>query len=213
MGLFKQKEEVKEQEVSPIVNEIIGKPKLIGIVANVNEGKSNLIYHIIDNVKVNYKTRLYAYGLRCEVEGVETIYSVEELESIQNSVIIIDEFMSLFDLDDRHQKRMIENTFRLVNHNNNILILCGLAENYKKFISNKLDMIMLKKVSFGDFINGSRIKKVCQNYCGMEKGSTVLMLEKDEVVFYDGKNYRKHPIPYMEKYDSKKNNVPIFVKK
>jgi len=196
-----------------IISHVVGKPKLIGIVANVNEGKSNLIYHLIDDTIKNYKTKVFAYGLRCSVKGVTSIHSVEELEEIKNSLIIIDEFMSLFDLDNRKQKKMIENTFRLINHNNNILILCGLGENYKKFIANKLDAVIFKKVSYGDFINGSHIKNICHNYCGDEKGSKVLSLDKGEALIFDGKSYHKHEIPYLKKYDSKQKNIEIFKKK
>ena len=34
---------------------------------------------------------------------------------------------------------MIENTLRLINHNNNILLLCGLPKNFKKIIAGKID--------------------------------------------------------------------------
>ena len=44
---------------------------------------------------------------------------VRELERARDSLIFLDEFYTLFDLDDRKKKRQIERTFRLINHNNN----------------------------------------------------------------------------------------------
>ena len=153
--------------------DLCNKPKIIAIVGDVNTGKSNLLYHIIEDLKKFGNFSLYTYGLRLNVKSKQ-IYSVNELEQIKNSIIILDEVMSLWDLDNRMAKKQIENSLRLINHNNNILIICMLPENAKKFIAGKLDQVIFKKVTFSDFINGSRTKQVCMNYKGAEKGSAVL---------------------------------------
>lgn len=195
-----------------MIGKIIGKPKLIGLIGDVNEGKSMVLYFIIEELRKNHKFKLYSYGLRCEIKECSIFYDIEELEQIKNSLIIIDELMSLFDLDNRKQKRQIENTLRLIHHNNNIVILCGVPENFKKFISNKLDMVIFKKVKFGDFINGSRVKRICLNYSGLEKGSSVLNLEVNETLLYNGKTYFKFKIPYLKKYDTKSGKKEIIKK-
>jgi len=88
-----------------------------------------------------------------------------------DSIVIIDEFASLFDVDDRKQKKQIENTLRLVYHRNNVVLFCGLPENFKKFIASKLDAIITNSVVCGDFINGSRTKAIVINYGGDERGT------------------------------------------
>src|SRR3990167_286915 len=192
------------------IREIFNKPKIIGIVANVNQGKSNLIYYTIAELQKEGKFDLYTYGLRCNIPIAKAINSVQEMESVRNSILVIDEMFNLFDLDNRKVKAQIENTLRLINHNNNILVLCGVGENYKKFLSSKLDVIIYKKINFADLINGSRVKNVILNYKGEEAGSTLLNLPIDEALVFDGLHYQKIKVPYQQEQDSKANNEQII---
>jgi len=188
-------------------------PSVIGIVSDGNQGKSNLIYWILEELSKKYNFRKYAYGLRCGIVGVVPVSSVEEIEQIRNSLIIIDEFSSLFDLENRKERNSIENTFRLLFHNNNIVILSGHGENFKKFISAKCSSVIFKKSTIADLINGSSIKNVLLNYKGMERGSTILNLKENEAIIFDGLHYTKIDIPYLSQYDTKAKNVPIFLPK
>lgn len=194
------------------ISELFGKPKIISIIANANEGKSNLIYYLIEEVKKDFpKTKIWVYGLRCPLNKVEVFHSINELEVIKDSIIFVDEFMSLIDLDNRKNKQKVENTLRLIFHNNNVLILVGLPENFKKFISSKTDVFIYKRVTFADFINGSTAKQRIMEYNGYEKGSTILNLDKGEAILYN-KRYSFVNIPYLKKYDTKKDNPDILQK-
>lgn len=122
----------------------------------------------------------------------------------------MDEFNSLFDLDNRKIRKQTENTLRLINHNNNILILCGVPENFKKFISAKLDKMVFKKTTLSDCINGSRVKTILQQYKGSEMGSEVLNLDSNEALIYDGVHYEHFEVEYLKKFDTKKDNKPVF---
>ena len=187
-------------------------PKIIGVVADQNEGKSNLIYHLVDELR-QYKCRIFAYGLRSRLVGVNEIYSVEELEQIRNSIVILDEFDNLFDLDNRKITKQIEKSIRLIFHNNNVLLLCGLGENFKKFVSAKLHYLIFKKITFADLVNGSRVKSIIMQYNGLEKGMSVINIPKNECIIFDGNHYTKLIIPLMKDFDSKAENVPIIVQK
>jgi len=190
------------------------KKSFIGaVIGDAHTGKSNLLYHIIDTLKENYNFKLYTFGLKSDLEVANKIYSLDELEKIKDSVIFLDEFYDLFDLEDRHNKSIAERTMRLLFHNNNIIILCGLPENYKKFISAKINVIFYKQCTFEDFINGSSVKKNILKYHGESRGSSILHLDKNECVIYDGKHYENYEVPYLESKDSKRNNVDILVKK
>lgn len=188
------------------------KPKVISIIADVHQGKSNLIYHLAEELQKEYSFNLYTFGLKNQVPNAKEINSLDELEEIRDSLIFLDEFYSLFDLEDRKKKKQIEITLRLINHNNNILVLVGLPENFKKFISAKIDVCFYKKVKLDDFINGSRVKKNLQDYQGTYKGSKTLNLAQNQVLVFD-KDYNLFDVPYLEKYDSKKDNIDIFVRK
>jgi hypothetical protein len=185
-------------------------PKLIGIVGDANSGKSNLLYFVISQLRETYSFGLYTYGLRAHVVGEQKIYSVEQLEVIHDSIIIIDEFASMFDIDDRREKKQIEQTLRLIFHNNNVVLLCGLPENYKKFIASKLDAVIFKRCALGDFINGSRVKKIAFNYRGYELGAAVLNVENNSAIVYNGSFYHRVRVPYIEATDTKASNAPIL---
>ncbi len=195
------------------MKKLFSKPSIIGVCGDVNTGKSMLLYHVLEKLAKDSKFNLYTYGLRLNFPNAQQIYSVEEMEQITDSLIIVDELSSLFDLDNRKIKKQIENSLRLINHNNNILILCGTPENFKKFISAKLDVVFLKKTTLADCVNGSRLKNIIMSYKGNERGSAVLNLRVNEVILFDGKHYSKIDVPYYQKYDSKKENVAIFVRK
>ena len=190
------------QEIITILN----KPTIISIVGDTNTGKTNTIHSIINEINKEYQTNTHSFKA-----GIgEPIHSLEELEQIQNSIIIIDEFIELFDLDDRKKVKQIENTLSLTHHNNNIIILIGLPENFKKFISSKCEYIIYKKSTLKDFINGSRHKSALNSYIGHEKGSTILNLQPQESLIYKGLKWLKIETKYIKKEDTKKNNENIL---
>jgi len=190
---------------------LFNKPKIIGICGNANEAKSNLIYWILNELTKDHKPTIYIYGLKVKLANTTDVNSIEELEQIKDGIIIIDEMTNLFDLTNRKIRRQIENTIRLIFHNNNILLLCGLGENFKKFLSAKLNAIIFKKTTIADLINGSTIKNILLSYKGSEMGTSILNLGLSEALLFDGLHYTKLNIPYMKEFDTKKDNVPILV--
>jgi hypothetical protein len=186
------------------------KPRIIGVVGDVNTGKSMLLYNMVEAWSKAHTFRLFYYGLREDLPKGVRVNSVQEIEGIRNSIIIIDELSSLFDLDNRKIKTIIENSLRLINHNNNVLILCGVPENFKKFISAKLDMLIFKKSAIADFINGSRAKNILMAYRGVEKGSEVLNMGVGEALVYDGNHYSKVVVNYLPQYDTKRGNQSVL---
>ena len=191
------------------MRELFDKPKLIGLIGNVNVGKSNLIYHIIEELRKDSDFNLVTFGLKSVIKNSKQIWSLEELEQVTNSLIVIDETFSLFDIDNRTKKKQIEETFRLLHHNNNILIMSLLPENCKKFISSKLDAMIFKKCSMADFINGSTAKRIATNYRGPEKGTTLLDIKVDKALIFDS-TYSVIDVPYLPAHDSKKGNQQII---
>jgi len=192
------------------IKKLFNEPKIIGLLGMPNSAKSNLLYYFITELQKKGKFNLYHFGLRKDIGG-NKINSVKELEQIKDSLVIIDEMETIFNLENRKHKRQIENSLRMIFHNNNILILCSVSENFKKFISAKCDVIIYKKLFYSDLINGSRVKNVLMDYQDINnvKGSEVLNLEKNQALIYDG-NYEIVNIPYLKKYDSKINNKNIF---
>lgn len=189
--------------------ELFKTPKIIGVVGNPNSGKSNLLYFLVSQLREKYAFNLYTYGLKFSLNE-QRIHSVEELEVVRNSIVLIDEVSTIFNIEDRAEKRQIEQSIRLIHHNNNVLVFSALPETYKKFISSKLDAIILKRATIGDAINGSRVKKVITNYRGDELGAAILNIPNDTALVYDGTHYFPVNIPLMREYDSKANNPVIL---
>jgi hypothetical protein len=188
---------------------LFDKPSVIGLVANIDEGKSNLLYYLISNLVKQGNKNIISFGLRLGV-GETKIYSLEELERCRDKIIFLDELMTLFDLDNRMTKKQIENTLRLVVHNNNILVLCGLPENFKKFLCGKISTWIYKRVTLEDFINGSSAKGHIVAYHGNERGSEILDLGKGEALVFNGQ-YNKMQIPYLKEFDTKAHNKPLRI--
>jgi len=201
---------IKPEQISLLIS-LFNKPKRIALVGDANAGKSNLLYYLIRELQAGYTFNLYNFGLEKYTGGIK-INSLEELEQICNSVVIIDEFYSLFDLEDRKKRRSIEKSLRLIFHHNNILLLCGLPENFKKYISSMIDMFIFQKSTLSQFINGSRIKEICLNYSGNELGSSILNLKENQAIIYE-KHYEKMEVPYMKDYDTKRENRSIICAK
>jgi len=184
------------------------KPKLVGLIGDVNSAKSNTLYHIIETLKKDATFNLHTYGLKFP-QGHE-IFSIDELEQIENSIIIIDEVFNLFNLGNAKDKRQIENTLRLIHHRNNVLILSLLPENSKKFLASKIDTFIFKKCSIADCINGSMTKRIINQYCGPEKGTTTLNIPIDKALFFNGKSFNMIDVDYYPEFDSKAGNKPIL---
>jgi hypothetical protein len=199
------------------VEDIFSDPSIraIGLIADPNQGKSNVIYYCIKAIQKHYNAKMYAYGLRVMFEGVQRINSIEELESISNSVIFLDEFPSLFSLNNRRQKEKFEESARKIYHSNNILIICGLPHNFDKFLSGLLNAIIFKQATLVDFIQRSPAERIIASFSPaigsqIQKGSRMLTMPKDVALVYDGQHYWDVDVPYIEEGDAKRFNQPIL---
>jgi len=189
--------------------------RAIGLISDPNQGKSNTIYHCIKALQAKYDAKMYAYGLRVMFDGVQRINSIEELERITNSVIFLDEFPSLFSLNNRRQVEKFEESMRKIYHSNNIVIICGLPHNFTKFLSGLLNAIIFKQSTLVDFIQRSPAERIIASFSpaigsNIQKGSRMLTMPKDVALVYDGEHYWDVDVPYVEEGDAKRFNAPIL---
>ena len=191
--------------------------RIIGIVGNPNEAKSNTIYHMIDILKTRTDAKIYAYGLRNKLENVQDLHRISELETLRDSVIFIDEFYDLFRMSNRKAAEKAEDSLRTIYHQNNIMILCGLPHNFNKFVSGLLQAVIFKQSSLEDFIQRSSLQQFVTSYSGgfeVKKASAILSMPKHiALVWMGGKHSYEVEIPYNEAGDSKRFNKPVIVLK
>lgn len=185
------------------------------VVGMSNVGKSLLLYQLIAQYKAQYKGEVWVYGMNESITDklkVKSFRSLLELEKITNSIVIVDEVGTLFDLEDRKQRKQIETILRLVNHNGNKILLSGLPFDFKKFLCAKAKVFIFKALNITDMINGSLAKEIITQYKGEEKGIFSLQIPVGEALVYDG-NYHTETFDYNKDYDTKLKNVDLFVQK
>jgi hypothetical protein len=201
--------------------DILEKPDIrsIGVLADIHQGKTNLIQCAIKSIREKYVAKMYSYGLPTHNEGVVKINSIEELEKITNSWIFIDEFPSLFSLSNRRQIELFERSMSLVfqaNVNNRILI-CGHPHSFNKFLGALLQIMIFKQITLSDLIQRSPTERVIAAYSSdmgsiVQKGSRVLAMPKNIALVYDAVtgHYSEVEIKYMQETDMKLFAKPIM---
>lgn len=204
------------------IEDIFKEPSIrsVGIIADINQGKSNVIYHSIKAIQLHCtKPSIYTYGLISSLDGVQKINSVEELEKISNSVIFIDEFPNLFSLSNKRQVEMFEKSMRLVFQReiNNVVVICGLPHNFNKFLGGLLQIMIFKQLNLVDLIQRSPTERVIASYSNtlgsrVQKGSRVLAMPKDTALIYDtiDGHYYETIIPHNTETDTKIGIKPIL---
>ena len=186
------------------------------LVGQTSSGKTMLFANMAAEYSYKYTGNVYCYGLKKEITDqldVTVFSSVRELEKIQNGIILVDEVGALFDLDNRKQKRMVENTLRLIDHHNNHMVFSGLPPDFKKFLSAKATCFMYMSLTISDLINGSLTKTTLLEYREKELGAYVLSVNKGEVLCYDDGGFWIDKFPYVEKFDTKRSNINLFQKR
>jgi len=210
------KSDIKIREVEDIF--LDPSMRVIGIIADPNTGKSNTIYHMIGILKKKcVAVKMYSYGLRMPVEGVQDIHTIAELETIRDSVIFVDEFYDMMNMSNRKSAEKAERSLRTIYHSNNIMILCGLPHNFNKFVSGLLNAVIFKQCTLEDFIQRSTVQQLISSYSGgflVKKGQAVLaMAQEVALIHVGGKHFHEVEIPYIKSHDTKRFNKPILVYK
>lgn len=192
----------------------------LAVVGDVNQAKSNTLYAIIKALQDRYDATIWASGLRVSLDGVENLNSIKELETIYNSVVIVDEFPDWYDESNAGQRRDFEKSIRKIWQSNNILIMCGLPRNFNKRIGAMMQAIIFKQCTLTDFVQRSPMDAAIKSYSSsfggqIQKGSTMLTMPKDIALYHEVGNHHwwELDIPYIEEGDAKRFNPPILREK
>ena len=193
-------------------------PQIIEVIADQNQGKSNFIHALVADLQKEYDMDIVTYAVDAEIEGARQISSIAELERCQNSLIIIDEFYTLFGLNtNKRNFELIDKAMSTVYHpeRNNVWVLIGLPHHFNKQISSRATKMVFKQTTLADLVNGSQAKRVVTEYKRPELGASALLVGKDEAMMYDCKTgeYTWMKVPHMTEKDVKLSNAPIFRKK
>ena len=193
--------------------------RVIGVVADKNQGKSNLLYNIIDIIQRKApQTNIVGFRLSINVPGVTSLGTLEELSMVSNSTIIIDELKTLVDLDNRREVKTLMTILQTLYHpgRNNTVFLCGLAHNFNGKISGELEAIIFKQTTIISIIKRSNLDYILRSLSSEGKASkneyTLVMPKENALIYHPGMGKRWHciEVPYLERYDVKKDNEPVI---
>jgi len=189
----------------------------IAVVADVNQGKTNVLNALIKAIKARYDASVWASGLRNKIEGVHTLNSVAELEVLYNSVVIVDEFPDFYDITNKRQQEMFEKSVRKIFHSNNLLIICGLPRNFNTRLGSIMQAVLFKQSTLNDFIQRSPMEKIIKSFSShygslIQKGSDMLTMPLDLTLYHEvgSKHWWELEVPYVKEGDAKKDNPLIL---
>lgn len=189
--------------------------RVIGVVSDPNEGKSNVVKHLIQVFQKHAKnTRLVGFKLP-SMPGVHSIHSITDLERVTNSVIFADEFTDMVDMTNARQRKALFDTVRVINHPsaNNILFLMGMARDFNGKLAGLLNAYIIKSMTIADAVQRSTLHRFVTDYNGgfrVRKGSGIIDMPKDvALVHVVGGNTDEVEIPYIREYDMKIYNKPV----
>lgn len=203
-----------------ILKQIFGKNRVIGIVGDVHTGKTNNLIFLLDDFrKYNRTTPIYIYGFKEEVAeqlvkkyNCSVIETLEHMSNVKNGLICCDEFQRL-KIGDRRYKSLTDEFFDFIYHNNNWVIMSSpnMAE-FNKLVCNKIKSWLFKSLHLQKLVNGSEVKRIVESYKGERKRLNRLFLDVSEMLFFSEEETDIIKCDYMKDFDSKKENVNIFVK-
>jgi len=179
------------------------------IIGKSNSGKSMFLKNLIITAS-STKTNVEIFGVDDEIN---TFYSLLELEKMKNSFIFIDEVNTLFKLNNRKASHLnkLDTIFRMVNHNNNKIVLCGLPTDFNKWICGKIDCFCYKSLIIKDLINQTRAKELITEFEHPKNGHQVFDIPESKVLVYSERTgyfwVNSELIPHL---DTKKDNINLF---
>ena len=184
--------------------------RVFGIVGSKNTGKTTLLIQLIEEAK-QFNTNIYCYFYHTEyknqTKGVNFVNTLNDLEQIRNSFVFIDEFSELFKLNDRHSTEMIKLVVSQIEHNNNILVLCGLPQYFNKLISSFVgENWLLKGLNYDELINGSGLSKFIKMLSGDFVGGTRLNIPTNKLLC--GGIFNE--VEYNKKKDKKAQRINLW---
>lgn len=180
--------------------------KVLGIVGSVSSAKSNNMFNMIEYLLERNK-KVACFLLHEEYKlilGDRVTYftTMAELEQIEGAYIFVDEMGELLDFTNRKASHIksIMRTFAQIEHNTNVLILCGVPDYFKKFVGQFINDYIIHNSNFIEFINQSPTKNFVQGIKGGFVGATRINTGISNC-YFQGRLYQ---VPYNEKFDKKK---------
>jgi hypothetical protein len=193
--------------------------RVIGIVADKDQGKSMLMYNMVEIIRRNApETNLVGFRMSVNVPGMLMLNTLTELSKVSNSYIFIDELKTFVDTDNRREMGIFMSLLQTLYHpyRNNTVVICGLAHNFNGKISGELEAIIFKQTTLISVVKRSNLDYILRSLQSEGKASKneySLVMPKNTALIYHPnmrKNWHCIDFPYLPQYDVKKDNEPVI---
>lgn len=200
-----------------VLEQIFGDKRIVGFAGEKNCGKTNNLIAILkDFRKVEKDTRIYVFGLNGlalefvkNLGNVEEISEINQLSSVENSLIIIDEFQKL-KFDDRRYRSRLDDFISFIYHRNNWLLLCSPnLRSYNSIVGSYIERWVLKTIKLTNLTRGSQLKTKVEGYSGRFKVINDIILPDNKIYIPDEDKDVYVDLPYIEEVDGKKTNSKL----
>lgn len=205
-----------------ILDKLFKHGRTVGLVGNINQGKSLCILTEIIELKNAYPNiDIYVMGVEENLQeylkglGIKIILNKYDLldMSIRDSILIIDEFGELFSMRTQTKEAdKLRRFFNRIAHLNNYVVIGSAAENFwNKTLCGLVKSYIVKAVDFDLLTNGTNLKR---KIMGLEKTSDYrLDIEQNEFYVLSDGLTEKFTFEYNSELDSKKDSPDLFSKK
>lgn len=193
--------------------------RVIGIVADKNQGKSLLMYNMAEIIKRDAPdTNLVGFRMSASFPGMLMLNTLTELSKVSNSFIFIDELKTFVDTDNRTEMKVFMSLLQTLYHpyRNNTVVICGLAHNFNGKVSGELEAVIFKQTTLISVIKRSNLDYILRSLQSEGKASkneyTLVMPKNGALVYHPNmaKNWHYIEVPYLPDYDVKSDNEPVI---
>jgi hypothetical protein len=203
--------------------ELLKRNQIIGMVGNTNTAKSSLILYLLSEFKKEYKTNVAVLGVENELMpileecGIKFLHSKTDLLDlrIKDTIIFIDEMAKLFDsrASSKEQNKLMRFFDRIVHQNCKLIMGTARGNFFNKFICEQMTACIVKEIEYASLVNGTWLKERVKAITSTSDYRLEMNKNEYYLISTDGTPTIKKTFPYIKKFDTKKENKNLFIKK
>ena len=192
--------------------------KVIFITADTGEGKTRLGYRVCEGLKDTLPIYIFKHPLKEKVKklGFKNMYSIDELENLNNICLWIDEPQIIFP---KYEKRgnIILNKILSLSRQKDITLIMSTSDTRYITASEEfyVTTYLIKKIDYAMIKRGSKIKDIITNLATITPEGYLDNIKPDEFVFYNrklkelnGKHRFKTPSYFDESLSKPFQSIP-----
>lgn len=166
----------------------LDKQACVALVGDINSCKTNLGFHFLRAYSGNRK--IYLMGYPVKVDDFDLLTNFQDLFSLSNSIVFIDEIHRYIKLHDRKANSELMELISFSGHNNNTIVFTTqlsqfITKGVEAFVSS---WCMTRIKDLGSLKNGCKIKRIIQHTTSPKCTIWSLSLNKGEYLEYSDTN-------------------------